>query len=121
LKASPFRHPLPSPHFPHPATAPTTEVCSNHYRTSSHDVYDASDLIKPGRDAYVLPPSDCPACGRRKLLVREDAFRTVSGASKDRASRVVSLKAWELKVTFSELGWAAVKPGTSTCRAFAAL
>jgi len=44
----------------------------------------------------VLPPSDCPACERRKVLVREDSFCTVSDAWKDRASGMVSLNTYDI-------------------------
>ena len=50
----------------------------------------------------VLPPSACPACERRKVLVRENVSRTVSDAWKDRASGLVSLKGRELTVHFSD-------------------
>ena len=44
----------------------------------------------------VLPPYDCPACERRKVLVRENVFRTVSDAWKDRASGMVSLNTYDI-------------------------
>ena len=44
----------------------------------------------------VLPPYDCPACERRKVLMREDAFCTVSDAWKDRASGMVSLNTYDI-------------------------
>lgn len=53
-----------------------------------------------GNVPRVLPP--CPGRERQKVLVREDAFRTVSDTWKDRASGLVSLKGRELTVHFSD-------------------
>ena len=53
----------------------------------------------------VLPPSHCPGRELQKameVMVRENLFRTISDAWKDRASGLVSLKDRELTVTFSD-------------------